>query len=57
MVDVSSDNNPLNVAEERFSKLEEQVTDISRNMALLMENLLNKFIPFGEVGGSNSEVG
>jgi hypothetical protein len=38
-------------------KLEEQVIDISHNMALLMVALENKFGPFGEVGGSNSEVG
>jgi hypothetical protein len=38
-------------------KLEEQVVDISCNMALLMVNLMNKFIPFWEVVGSNSEIG
>jgi hypothetical protein len=37
--------------------LEEQVIDISHNMYLLMESLANNFGPFGEVGGSNIEVG
>jgi hypothetical protein len=37
--------------------MEEQVVDISCNMAFLMEALENKFGPFVEVGGSNSEFG
>jgi len=36
--------------------LEENVTNISRNLALLMVPLANKFVSFGEVGGSSSEV-
>jgi hypothetical protein len=56
MVDESSHNNPWDEVEERFSKLEEQVIDISCNMALLMVALENKFGPFGEVGGSNSKL-
>jgi hypothetical protein len=42
--------------EERFSRLEEKVYDISRNMTLLMEYLTKKFRPFGDVCGSNSEA-
>jgi hypothetical protein len=49
--------NPPDAVEEIFARLEEQVIDISHNMALLMVALENKFRPFGEVGGSNSEVG
>jgi hypothetical protein len=56
MADESSHNNPQDAAEERFVRLEEQVVDISRNMALLMEAVDNKFRPFREVGSSNSEV-
>jgi hypothetical protein len=37
-------------------RLEEKVVDISCNMALLMVALANKLRPFGEVGGSNSEI-
>jgi hypothetical protein len=57
MVDESIHNNPWDAVEERFVRLEEKVVDISCNMALLMVALVNKFGPFGEVGGSNSEVG
>jgi hypothetical protein len=45
MVDEYS-NNPWDESEERFSKLEAQVIDISCNMAILMEALENKFGPF-----------
>jgi hypothetical protein len=38
-------------------RLEEEVVDISHKMTLIMETLVNKFIPFEDVGGSNSEVG
>jgi hypothetical protein len=55
MVDKSIDL--CDVAEKRFARLEEKVIDISRNMALLMVALENKFEPFREVGGSNSDVG
>jgi hypothetical protein len=54
MVDNSNCNNPRDEVEERFSNLEEQVVDISCNMVLLMESLVNKFVSFREVGGSNS---
>jgi hypothetical protein len=35
--------------EERFVRLEEKVVDISRNMALLMVALVNKFGPLGRL--------
>jgi hypothetical protein len=44
-------------SEDRFVKLEEQITYIYDNMTLLMVALEKKFGPFGEVGGSNLEVG
>jgi len=37
--------------------LEEKITDISHNMALLMASLANNFGPFGDVGGFNLEFG
>jgi hypothetical protein len=37
--------------------LEEKVTNIFGNMALLMATLVNKFEPFREVGRFNLEVG
>jgi hypothetical protein len=55
MEDESIHNNPWDEAKDIFSKLEEQVVDISHNMTSLMENLENKFGPFGKVGGSNLE--
>jgi hypothetical protein len=57
MVDEFFHNNPRDALEKRFSRLEEKVFDISRNMALLVVALANKFRPFKEVGGSNSKVG
>jgi hypothetical protein len=54
MKDESSHNNPQDVAEERFTRIEEKVVHISHNMALLLETIENKFGAFGEVGGSNS---
>jgi hypothetical protein len=57
MVDESSHNNPQDIAKEKFLRSEEQVIDISRNMALLMGALANTFGPFEEVSGSNSKVG
>jgi hypothetical protein len=57
MVDEFVHNNPRDPPEERFSRLEEKVDEISRNMALLMEALENKPGPFEVVGGSNSEIG
>jgi hypothetical protein len=56
MENESTHNNSQDVVENRFLRLEEQVVDISRNMALLMKALANKFGPFEEVGGSNLEV-
>jgi hypothetical protein len=34
-----------------------QVSDISRNMNLLMEAVERNLMPFGDDGGSNSEIG
>jgi hypothetical protein len=48
--------NPWDGMEERFSRLEEKVVDISHNMALIMASLENNFIPFEEVGFSRLEV-
>jgi hypothetical protein len=56
MVDESSRNNPWGEVEERFSKMEGKVVDISCNMSLLMESLKNKFGPLGTVGDSNKQV-
>jgi len=50
-------NNPRDGTKERFARLEEQVVNISCNMALVMESLANDFSPFEEVVGSNLEVG
>jgi hypothetical protein len=57
MADESSHNNPRDEVEETFSKMEEQVIDISHNMPLLMVALGNMFGHFWEVGVSNSKVG
>jgi hypothetical protein len=53
----SGHNNPQYAVEERLARIEGKFVDISRNMVLFMEDLENKFGPFREVGGSNSEVG
>ena len=50
-------NYPWDDLEERFSKLEAQASNISHNMAILMEALEIKFEPFEEFGSSNSKVG
>jgi hypothetical protein len=47
MVDDFVHNNPLDLAEEIFFRLEDQFTDISHNMTLLMVVLANKLRPFG----------
>jgi hypothetical protein len=57
MVDGYVHNNPQYPIEERFMRLEEKVTNISCNMFLLMVDLASKLGPFGEVGGSNLEMG
>jgi hypothetical protein len=49
-------NDPRDPAEEIFERLEAQVIDISRNMNLLMAALASKREPFGDDGGSNSEI-
>jgi hypothetical protein len=43
MPDESIHNNPYDVEEERFVKLEEQVVDTSHNMAFFMVNLVKHF--------------
>ena len=48
-------NNPCDPAEERFSRLEQQVIDINHIVKLLMEALRNNIGIFGEDGGSNAE--
>jgi hypothetical protein len=50
-------NNPEDVVEDKVVRIEEKVIDIYHKMALLMVDLVKKFKPFGEVGGSNSEFG
>jgi hypothetical protein len=56
MEDESIHDNPQYPTEERLARLEEKVTDLSRNMSLLMEDLENKMRPFKEVGGSKSKI-
>lgn len=56
MMDDSNNVNPWDEVDERFSKIEEQLSKISCNMIFLMEALKNKFGPFKEVGGSNSKA-
>jgi len=46
MEDDSIHKHPQYVVEEIFSRLEEQVVDIARNMVVLMEALVNNFGPF-----------
>lgn len=48
-------NKPCDLAEVRFSWLEEQVTDINCNVNLLMVALSNKLGIFGEEGGLNAK--
>jgi len=52
MTDESAHNNPQDPKEERFTRMEEKVDDISRNMVLLMANIARKLGLFREVGGS-----
>jgi hypothetical protein len=47
---------PREPTEEIFERLEAQVVDISRNINLLMAALASKREPFGDDGGSNSEI-
>jgi hypothetical protein len=55
MVDKSIHNNPQDMAEERLERLKAQVSNISRNMNLLMAALTGKLGSFGDDGDSNSE--
>jgi hypothetical protein len=57
MVDKFVHNNPQDPTKERFARLKEQVTNISRNMSLLMAALASKLEPYEEAGGSNSKIG
>jgi hypothetical protein len=56
MVDESIHNNPQDLVEKIFLRMEEKFDNVYCNMALLMVTLTNNIIPFGKVGGSNSEV-
>jgi len=55
-VDESIHNNPQDIEEERFARMEDQVIDISRNMSLLIEDISRNIKPFGDIGGCNSEI-
>jgi len=49
-------NNPQDPIDERFERLEAQVTDISCNMNLLMVAIARNIGPFKDDGGSNSNI-
>ena len=49
-------NNPRDPAEERFERLETQVTNIEINMNLLIVALEIKIEPFIDNGGSNLDI-
>jgi hypothetical protein len=49
-------NNPRDLMEERFVRLEEKVANISCNMSLLMAALVRNLGLFKEVGGLNSKI-
>jgi len=57
MVEKSIHNNPWDLAKDRFVRLEEKVVDIFFNMSLLFVVLTSNIELFGEVGGSNLEIG
>jgi hypothetical protein len=46
MADKFVHNNPRDIEEQRFESLKAQVTDISHNMNLLMEDIASKIKPF-----------
>jgi hypothetical protein len=50
-------SNPKKNSKKRFAKLEAQVSNISRNMAILLSILESKFKPYRELGISNSNIG
>jgi hypothetical protein len=50
-------NNPQDLPEEIFVRLEEQFVDISRNISCLLEAIESKLGPLGEDGVSNSKIG
>ena len=47
----------VNDYEQQFTKIEIQVINISRKMSIFMLDLDRKFGPFGDFGGSNSNIG
>jgi hypothetical protein len=57
MADEFGHNNPRDLIEERFVRLEEKFIEISHNVPLLMVALVRKIKPFEEVGGLNSNIG
>jgi hypothetical protein len=56
MADEYVHNNPRDPAEERFERLETQVTNIEINMNLLIVALEIKIEPFIDNGGSNLDI-
>jgi hypothetical protein len=56
MADESVHNNPQDLEEERFVRLEMQVVEINHNMNLLIEALEINIEPFGDDGGSKSKI-
>jgi len=48
-------NKPCDPAEVRFTRFEQQVTDINRNVSLLVAAFNKKMGIFGEDGDSNAE--
>jgi hypothetical protein len=56
MANKSIHNNPQDLVEERFQRLEAHVTDINCNMNLPMEALASNLRPFGDDEGSNLEI-
>jgi hypothetical protein len=49
-------NNPRGDLKERFLMMEEQFTNISYNMEILMVGLERKFEPFGEFSSSYLDI-
>jgi hypothetical protein len=54
MADEFVHNNPRDLVEERFERLEAQFVNINHNMNLLMKTLARKLGLFGDDGDSNS---
>jgi hypothetical protein len=51
-----SNSNTRDDSKERFSKLDAQVSDISRSMAIIVATLESNFGPFSEFHSSNSKA-